>query len=80
MSQPALSVADRAVGPLLRDLIGIRIVYIYSQPYLSVPVVTTGVIQDYKQVKHILYLEIQPDDPCLMTKWRSEVMFLTYAD
>jgi len=44
------------------------------------PVITTGVILDYKLAQNCLYLEIQPDDPCLMTKWRSEVTFRAYAE
>lgn len=70
-----LQPANLTVG----DMIGTRINYVYAAPYGYPPQIETGKVISVKQAGNVLYMEIQPHNPCLMTKWRSEFDFVSYA-
>lgn len=63
----------------VNDMLNCQIQYVYDRAQGYAPQRETGKVIAIKQVRNILYMEIQPDNPCLMTKWRSEFDFVSYV-
>lgn len=64
--------------PSLRDMVGATIDYVYARPYGLPHHIERGTITEVREYKGILYMTVEPDDPRLFTKEKSEIDFVRY--
>jgi hypothetical protein len=65
----------------LEQLIGARVEMVYARPYMQMPMVETCTVLEYTHSKRGEFqMLVQPDNPRLFPKWRSEHDFIAYAN
>lgn len=63
----------------VEDMLDCKIQYVYARPHGYSPQIEAGKVIKIKQVNNVLWMLIEPHNPCRMTKWRSEFDFVSYA-
>lgn len=70
---------SNAAQPVVSDMLGCNIKYVYARPHMRNVIVETGEITQLKQHKNVLYMLIKPHNPARVEKWIPETDFIAYV-